>query len=66
MSDPSSTPRLSGPQIAALLYDPAVSFPLKAVLREWMQRDPVDAARDAELLAAALEGWAALRTGHIS
>ena len=41
--------------VADLLIDPAVSFALKDVLRLWEVRDPVDAARDARLLAEVLE-----------
>lgn len=41
--------------VADLLIDPAVSFALKDVLRTWEVRDPVDAARDARLLAEVLE-----------
>ena len=43
------------PTVADLLADPAVSFALKAVLRAWEVRDPVDAARDARILADLLE-----------
>lgn len=43
------------PTIPALLADPTVRSPLKAVLRSWAARDPVDAAEDAGLLALALE-----------
>lgn len=43
------------PSIAALLRDPAVRHPLKSVLRAWTERDPVDAAEDAGLLALAFE-----------
>lgn len=43
------------PTITALLADPSVRSPLKAVLRTWAERDPVDAAEDAGLLALALE-----------
>ena len=43
------------PSGADLLIDPAVSFALKDVLRSWEVRDPVDAARDARLLAEVLE-----------
>lgn len=43
------------PSLADLLIDPAVSFALKDVLRLWEVRDPVDAARDARLLAEVLE-----------
>lgn len=38
-----------------LLVDPAVSFALKAVLKVWEERDPVDAANDARLLAEVFE-----------
>jgi len=43
------------PTVADLLADPAKSFALKDVLRAWEVRDPVDAARDARLLADLLE-----------
>jgi len=43
------------PSIRALLSDPGVRRPLKAVLRAWTDRDPMDAAEDAGLLALALE-----------
>lgn len=43
------------PTVRALLADPAVRRPLKEVLRRWSERDPVDAAQDAGLLALALE-----------
>jgi len=43
------------PTVRALLADPTVRRPLKAVLRRWLNRDPVDAAQDAGLLALALE-----------
>ncbi len=42
------------PTVADLLIDPAVSFAVKDVLRTWEIRDPVDAARDARLLAEVL------------
>ena len=41
-------------EVEAVLADPSVSSAFKAVLREWVGRDPVDAARDADLLAAVL------------
>lgn len=47
-----STPR---PSIRAFLADPGVSAPLKVVLRTWSSCDPHEAARDAGLLALALE-----------
>lgn len=43
------------PRPSTLLSDPTVSGALKSVLRTWSRRDPVDAARDAELLALSLE-----------
>lgn len=43
------------PSVRALLADPGVRRPLKAVLIFWTGRDPVDAAEDAGLLALALE-----------
>jgi hypothetical protein len=51
------------PSIRALLADPSVRKPLKAVLRSWQGRDPVDAAQDAGLLALALERVADERCG---
>jgi hypothetical protein len=44
MADPRAT-------LEDLLDDPAVSYPLKAVLLVWFGRDPVDAANDAALLS---------------
>ena len=43
------------PTVPALLADPSVRSPLKAVLRTWAGRDPIDAAQDADLLALAPE-----------
>lgn len=43
------------PTIDALLADPAVRSAVKTVLRSWADRDPLDAAEDAGLLALALE-----------
>lgn len=42
------------PSLQALLDDPAVSYPLKAVLLIWWSRDPLDAAKDAATLAAVM------------
>jgi len=36
--------------IAGILADPAASFALKSVIRQWMTRDGVDAAKDARML----------------
>lgn len=47
-------PDASPPGLDAVLADPSVSRACKAVLRAWLGRDPVDAANDAELLAAVL------------
>lgn len=41
--------------VADLLMNPAVSQAVKTVLLVWEARDPVDAARDARLLAEVLE-----------
>ncbi len=41
--------------IDEVLRDPAASFWLKGALRSAMARDPVDAANDAEVLAALLD-----------
>ena len=40
--------------LEALLNDPAVSYPLKAVLLVWWSRDPLDAANDAAALASVM------------
>lgn len=47
--------RRPAPTVADLLNDPAVSHAMKTVLLVWELRDPVDAARDARLLAEVLE-----------
>ena len=47
-----SPPSLPSPE--TVLADAAASRSLKAVLSEWLSRDAVDAARDAELLADVL------------
>ena len=52
------------PTIPELLADPSVRTPLKAVLRTWGERDPVDAAEDASILALALERLADERCGR--
>lgn len=38
-------------RIAGILADPAIKAPLKRTLTEFLDRDPVDAVNDAELLA---------------
>ena len=48
------------PTLEDLLDDPAVSYPLKAVLLVWLGRDPVDAANDAAVLSAVMEDRAAV------
>ena len=45
-------------RIADILNDPATSYWLKVSLTEALQRDPVDASNDADLLAEVLEEWA--------
>ena len=57
---PDADPR---PTVGSLLADPTVRRPLKAVLRLWLERDPLDAAQDAGLLALAVEGLADERWG---
>jgi hypothetical protein len=52
------------PTIAELLNDPGVRTAVKIVLRDWTKRDPVDAAFDAGLLAAAMERMADERCGR--
>ena len=47
------------PSLEALLNDPAVSYPLKAVLLVWWSRDPLDAANDAAALATVMAERAA-------
>ena len=42
------------PSLEALLNDPSVSYPLKAVLLVWWSRDPLDAANDAATLATVM------------
>lgn len=49
-----SSPQLQRPSLEAALNDPAASDWLKACLRAALCRDPVDAATDAEILAALL------------
>ncbi len=51
--------RADRPTLEDLLDDPAVSYPLKAVLLVWLGRDPVDAANDAAILAAVMDDRAA-------
>jgi len=41
---------------AEILADPAISFWLKEAIRALDARDPVDAAKDADLLAALFDG----------
>lgn len=52
MSDPS-------PSLDDLLEDPALSYPLKAVLLVWLGRDPMDAANDAAVLSDFMKARAA-------
>ncbi|MCV0415736.1 MAG: hypothetical protein K5831_12770 [Brevundimonas sp.] len=47
------------PSLETLINDPAVSYPLKAVLVVWWGRDPLDAANDAAALATVLGDRAA-------
>jgi hypothetical protein len=43
------------PEIEQVLADPAASYWLKFALRSALERDPVDAANDAEVVARLLE-----------
>ncbi|CAN5167453.1 hypothetical protein BH10PSE1_BH10PSE1_18090 [soil metagenome] len=59
--------RIAPPQhlsIERVLADPAASFTLKAVLREWRARDLVDAVLDARALNAVLEAELGRRLGR--
>ena len=38
-----------------ILQDPCASFPLKETLKRFLDRDPVDALNDAEVLVIALK-----------
>jgi hypothetical protein len=44
------------PSIDEVLGDPAASYWLKTALRSALDRDPVDAANDSDILARLLEG----------
>jgi hypothetical protein len=48
----------AAPTIEALLADPAASFAVKAVVRQWATRDCVDAAIDARALCTVFEAAA--------
>lgn len=52
------------PSLESLINDPAVSYPLKAVLVVWWGRDPLDAANDAAALAAVMGDRAAFLLDH--
>ena len=52
--------------IDAILADPTASFALKAALRLWSDRDPVDAAQDAHVLCRVLEAVADRRLAALS
>ncbi len=45
---------MEGPSLEDVLADPCVSYELKNTLRRWIERDPVDALADAELLCRVL------------
>ena len=45
------------PAIARVLSDPCASLWLKQALRSALNRDPVDAANDAEVLLRLLDDW---------
>lgn len=62
MGEPSAIPGV--PAIDRVLADPAASLPLKSVVRLWLTRDFVDAARDARVLAQLLEARAVELVGR--
>ena len=46
---------MKGPTIESVLADPSASKHLKEVLERWLERDPVDAVNDAEVLLCVLQ-----------
>lgn len=57
------TPNASLPTIQQVIASPCTSYWLKDALKSALDRDCVDAARDAELLAAILSRRAAKEVG---
>ena len=57
-------PEAAPPDADAVLADPSVTDACKAVLRHWLDRDPVDALRDADILAAVLSRRCDQRLGR--
>lgn len=57
-------PSVTRRSVDEVLADPSVSFPLKGVLRAWMERDRIDAAHDARLLCQVLEARADVAFGR--
>lgn len=58
MPEPRAKGPVAGQSVQEVLDDPTASFPLKTVLRGWMERDRIDAANDARLLCEVLEARA--------
>lgn len=54
------------PTIDAVLADPTASFALKAAVRLWTDREPIDAAHDARMLCRVLEAVADRRLAALS
>lgn len=52
MSNQPQTPEIS---IAAVLNDPSASYWLKNAVKSSLERDPLDALQDAQLLAALMD-----------
>lgn len=50
--------------IVKLLRDPTTSFWVRAILKEGLQRDPVEAARDARLVYRVLSARSTLVKGE--
>lgn len=54
------------PEIGQVLSDPSASFWLKAAIRSAMERDAVDAANDARVLAYILESRASVQLSKVA
>ena len=61
MTSPPSRPSSWPDEVQRVLQDPAASFWLKGAITSALQRDPVDALRDAQVLTGILERRASER-----
>ncbi|MBU1277493.1 MAG: hypothetical protein KJ720_19135 [Proteobacteria bacterium] len=66
MADRLTRDAAEAPTVTALLADPAASFAVKAVIRQWARRDCVDAAIDARALCEVFEAAADRMLGGVS